>query len=504
MRSTRLALAIAAILLYLCTTPFQKTGHAQAVSCTVTAADASLSAVQSAVNAAASGAVVCVPAGTVTWTGTLAFPSNKDLTLAGAGVGQTVVNCGITSCWSMSNASSHRLTGFDFNWSAASDVFLTVHGPVTNGKRFRIDHNRFNAPNTTWSIIDVSGDGPTAKHPTGVIDNNVLINFSLHFNGTNFNLTDGNTQHALWSQPTALGDFTDVVYVEDNSFTSTIIKGFQNFADGNYAARWVWRFNTHNGHGTGLEAHSVQGGNRAVRRWEVYGNSWTKNASSFYPVLFLRGGSGVVFDNTASTQYGETETILLDNVRSMGNPGDGVGACDGTSNWDQNTSGQNGYACRDQIGRGPDAATWSPGQAFTQPLLPAYFFNNFKGTSQFSTTLDGHCGSATCLPAPGNNPAHIVANRDFYNYNASFDGSSGVGRGTLAGRPSACTAGVGYWATDVGEWNSRHAGADGQLYKCTAANTWSLYYTPYQYPHPMTLGSGTVPSAPSNVRIIGG
>jgi len=27
----------------------------------------------------------------------------------------------------------------------------------------------------------------------------------------------------------------------------------------------------------------------------------------------------------------------------------------------------------------------------------------------------------------------------------------------------------------------------GTLYKCTATNTWTAYYTPYAYPHPLTL-----------------
>src|SRR4029077_6545981 len=35
--------------------------------------------------------------------------------------------------------------------------------------------------------------------------------------------------------------------------------------------------------------------------------------------------------------------------------------------------------------------------------------------------------------------------------------------------------------------------ADGVLYKCTAPNTWTLYYTPYIYPHPLRNGGGPTP-----------
>jgi len=33
--------------------------------------------------------------------------------------------------------------------------------------------------------------------------------------------------------------------------------------------------------------------------------------------------------------------------------------------------------------------------------------------------------------------------------------------------------------------DSTHEGPDGQLYVCTAPNTWSFYYKPYTYPHPL-------------------
>jgi hypothetical protein len=82
--------------------------------------------------------------------------------------------------------------------------------------------------------------------------------------------------------------------------------------------------------------------------------------------------------------------------------------------------------------------------------------------------------------------AKVIANRDYYTQAASFDGSSGTGSGVLSSRPSGCTTGVVYWATD-----------QNMLYKCTAANTWTSSYTPYTYPHPLVSGSGGTSSNPA-------
>ena len=95
----------------------------------------------------------------------------------------------------------------------------------------------------------------------------------------------------------------------------------------------------------------------------------------------------------------------------------------------------------------------------------------------------------------------IAENRDYYppasgkqtSPTSPFNGTSGTGWGTLANRPTTCTAGVGYFATDQGYWNTstsnpygiQQNGADGVLYKATAANTWTPYYAPYTYPHPL-------------------
>ena len=73
-----------------------------------------------------------------------------------------------------------------------------------------------------------------------------------------------------------------------------------------------------------------------------------------------------------------------------------------------------------------------------------------------------------------------------------------------ASRPATCTIGVGYWATDqdcttVADAN---CGVDpatpisGTLYRATETNTWTLFYQPYTYPHPLRGEGGADATAP--------
>ena len=442
-----------------------------ASAATINAASCSQANVQSAISSAASGDTVKVPAGTCTWSSSITVA--KDLAVIGAGSTNTKIT-GSSFCFELDLRYTIRISGFSFT----SCGVMSVNPPVA-GKAFRIDHNSFTIEGAFQENI-FSGNVQTPMiHPTGLLDNNNFHNQRILVAGTTAMLSDGNYQSQLWSQIPPKGSGTAIIYVEDNSITAT--EGIhQNLIDGNYGGRYVTRFNNISG-STYTEVHSVQGANRAVQWWEFYKNTQTKPSQNWYPFLSIRGGSGVAWDNHIASVY--TNDILMNNVRSCYDPGEGVGKCTGSSNWDQNTAGMSGYACRDQIGRSSDNSLWSPGNAYAQPLSPAYFWSNIKGTStQFTVAVDA---GETCPGTGGDlNPTHLVQNRDWYTQSTSFTGVSGVGVGTLSARPSTCTVGVAYWATDQGEWNSNQAGPDGLLYKCTVANTWAEYYKPYTYPHP--------------------
>ena len=236
--------------------------------------------------------------------------------------------------------------------------------------------------------------------------------------------------------------------------------------------------------------------------------------------LRARGGSGFIFHNTSdgyqlpgdnyveidvpranedsiASQLGSTlwwefcdGLSTSSYLTTPGNLGGGYTAYGQAKSTVIDGGGTGGYPCRDQIGRGTNVSQWNySGTPPSQLLAPVYIWRNTTSGTELSvastceTTGDNLCT---------NQAANIIAqNRDWYGYNAANDGTVGVGEGIYASIPATCTAGTGYWATDQGSWNSSGAGGQGQLYVCGPTNTWTLYYTPYTYPHPLQGGTGT-------------
>ena len=100
---------------------------------------------------------------------------------------------------------------------------------------------------------------------------------------------------------------------------------------------------------------------------------------------------------------------------------------------------------------------------------------------------------------------NIQQNRDVYiqagstaqtTSSSPFSGTTGTGWGTLANRPTTCTAGAGgtYATSPTGSYGVAYFATDqnggiGELYICTTTNTWTASYEPYTYPHPLVGGT---------------
>ena len=326
-------------------------GAYEYVSNEIWADNCSQEAVQQAIDSASDGDTVRVPAGECVWGGTVSIPS-VNIILQGQGINNTIINgSGIRSL-----SSGSRITGFSFNY-----------GKITlDGNGWRVDHCSFY---DDVFHAGVHARGLTSIHPTGVIDHNEFYNTRV-LTQTAALLTEGEDQHILWAEAFPYGE-SNYVYAEDNNFYFNV---HANAIDANTGTRYVFRNNfVEAGY---IEAHSVQGTNRGTRRWEIYDNQINNNGSYIWYPFRMRGGTGVIFGNNISGHWTNTG-IAFDNVRDYADVGPGL--CNGSvSGWDGNVAGQDGWPCRDQIGRGKDNVQWddNPLQNHSQTSEPAYVWNN--------------------------------------------------------------------------------------------------------------------------------
>jgi hypothetical protein len=225
----------------------------------------------------------------------------------------------------------------------------------------------------------------------------------------------------------------------------------------------------------GLYASGKHTGGNGSTTLVVANAGWRENQWVGFSITNMtqtvKGRTGAVFHPSSSITANTSDTIAF-TANDMGPPmtfnsGDGFAIFKLLAALDQPGRGKGDLlADKDPVVTG----SW-PHQA----LEPVYAWGN---TYNHLRQLD------LASPYPT-----IQENRDFYNQKTPFDGTAGVGVGPLADRPKTCTPGVAYWATDQGEWDSTHDGPDGRLYVCSEPNTWTFYYKPYTYPHPLVSGA---------------
>lgn len=454
--------------------------------------------VQKAINSAGNGDIVSIPAGTCTWDTQVVVPDTKGITLTGTGVNSTFIIHGTgTSSASLiihtldKSGQQFVLTGFtyDANGIHPASGIMHIYG---DSKNFRIHHMTMKNVQGGGRFIYVLG-------PWGLIDH---VTFE---NNSNSILVAAGTEeraNAAWLLPLMLGT-ANAVYIEDNTFTVNDGTTGKWAEDGDAAGRFVFRHNTLID--CGMALHGYDTSVRSTHSYEFYNNTMTITENKSRPRGWhIRGGTGYFFNNVLNGDI--TNDLVLDNYRSCYNPeccnGSCAwgqcqtakkGRCDGTTTGDGNTPGMMGYICKDQIGS-------------TTGLInsPVYEWLNTKNGNDINAKVNGEWRAGCVNPSITD---HVKENRDYYNHKIgqSFDGTTGVGCGTLTHLQNdltTCTAGVGYWATDQSCTTPNPAvQPSGTLYKCTG-NAWAPIYTPYIYPHPLTLGNDDIPpSAPTGVAV---
>jgi hypothetical protein len=308
-----------------------------AYAATQTARTCSQQDVQAAIDAAHDGDTVVVPAGTSEYkTIAQGVPAlkidNKGITLAGAGIGQTILRDNTYETgkhqWSdgLINAQGGkgktlRITGFTFDGSGIKDAgkpaIIYINGSYAD---LRIDHCQF---------LNVNGAIKTIGLMRGVVDHCRYELMEDHALGNPYFYWMEGTSAAAWKTPTQLGS-ADAIYIEDCHVEFHNPKSNDSPAlptmDG---ARAVFRHNTvFDGF---LEFFGVDSRPRGTVSFEVYDNTFTGKC---FCAIGLKGGTGVVFNNTVQGKF-DRKPIWVTEYRT-GGPKQKYGQCDGTSSADGN------------------------------------------------------------------------------------------------------------------------------------------------------------------------
>jgi len=405
-----------------------------------------LSEIKTAISNANPGETINVPAGTCTWDGSLLI--DKGVNLIGAGIDKTIIrNSGSCSLgfqgefWLQYEPSDYslntpfRLSGFTFDINNHCGAFSLgqtgKHSPFPVQTKIRIDNNRWIHPGGIfiWNAGDMYG----------VIDSNI-------FEGSDYSFkNDPQADESSWFENAPQNVYSpgsgNNLYYEDNTI-SLGGDGSNVLAECQYGGRYVFRYNSIANPIPSyslfeLHGHQSSGSMPSCFGAEVYGN--LVNAGSNQIILFkVRGGKSFIYLNAVN-------------------------------------SGSLSNAAYTSLVTCP---TSNPSE---QMIHDTFWWLNRKGLTG-GLSADDISGSIACdgrsgIPMPGRD---IVTDST----------NPGVGCGTSL--PSSCSVNQGYWLTTQSCLNlagmvgtNPQQPISGTLYKCTRQNTWTAFYTPYAYPHPL-------------------
>ena len=495
-------------------------------TCTITG-DASLAQLNDCLTGAVNGIVaqgktgeitVQLPTDAETWSSGITinmanatYINVTSLIIQGAGIGNTVITAGTTPLITYSSGGStrnkgFRITGISFNWNGLSTYTGNAYGlRLLNYSGYqqtnvRIDHNHFYGASTSYGThIDVVG-------VFGVIDHNTFERSRIPIRFSNYTSDANNYKgYTFWTSfdDMTFGAAANTMYIEDNTFNGVEYQ----LSDSQGGNRYSYRYNT-----ISLTAYSDP-------IWDIHGNYTYGTSPNFYQMFSAYGGE--FYGNQITTSYGgQLVSVRGGKALTFNNN------VTSSASW---TSGKLREEIRDSAApltngrvQHPNSTyTWGNRRNLTTALSGLSVYENCC-TSCVASTCTQH--TDCCYNGAGQSA--IQHNKQYWNYTSSYDGTSGVGCGTLANRPATCTEGTAYWATTqscsslsgmVGV--SPSTPISGTLYIC-GSNNWvnATTYSPYTYPHPLTgadptdttdpvlvsvmvVGQQACPTNPSNVAI---
>ncbi len=467
-------------------------------------AGASASDVQNAINSASDGATITFATGSYSWSSFISFSTTKGVTLLCNGVCNLTTNGTVLGIQNFSGTLTqlYRFSGFNVTTTNTGqgifwfDACLNCRGQIN---QIRVDHNTFTVNSGSNGTIIFAGDTQSVGYYYGVIDHNTVIASGPHPVALYFPIGDYDNSPPVTSH---FGTANNM-FLEDNVLTVATNNDVSSpcFTDAWGFAPLVIRHNTVT---NCLEVVHDLGHAGGPSNVEVYNNKFIQTsgiagqgADDGYRMFHHQGAQEEIFWNNSFTplsgQSGDTISVTANYVDSY---------C-------------SSYPCLGNGSHGPQ-----PGRDSAGVLKPIYVWGNFN-TINGNLVVGGNESSGT----------YVAENRDLYNAvsanaqtspTSPFNGTVGVGFGTLANRPTTCThsnsasptrsqddghGGVGYAVQSVvgtiGASTGAGTASDVVLYSCTATNTWTQIYKPYTYPHPLTTGTtGTSqpPPTPSNLN----
>lgn len=271
------------------------------------------SAVQAAVAIALPGQTVTVPAGTCDWgANQLSIPAG--IALKGAGMHATVlqrtaavaVNTYLVSfdCTNGKQAkfSDMTLVGADLPYSEDRGLGLL------NGC---LDFVVSNAKFTKFVFAGVEVRGGAQR---GVIYNSQFID---NYNSTVRNLGYGVVVFGDGAWPALELGSANAVFVEGN-----YMSGNRHHMAANNGARYVFRYNTAVANDLTkdfwqIDAHGLSSSRRGTRSWEIYNNNFSATLSKGrnLAAIGMRGGDGVIFNNTYTSDIAYPVLLLLEGAQ---------------------------------------------------------------------------------------------------------------------------------------------------------------------------------------------